>query len=103
MLAFWSLGCDSTPEVGRCCQQLACLCVCVCVYEWPLVISVDKETVSSLKGLRLSAGDFQVLSIIGRGHFGEVSVCVCVCVVRVWWALFRTAILLPSFHCVETH
>jgi len=30
--------------------------------------------VSSLKDLRLTADDFEVKSIIGRGHFGEVCV-----------------------------
>lgn len=37
------------------------------------VTDTDEGTVSALKELRLSADDFEVKSIIGRGHFGEVS------------------------------
>ena len=38
-----------------------------------VVPHTDEGTVSVLKELRLSADDFEVKSIIGRGHFGEVS------------------------------
>ena len=38
-----------------------------------VVTHTDEGTVSALKELRLSADDFEVKSIIGRGHFGEVS------------------------------
>ena len=38
-----------------------------------VVPHTDEGTVSALKELRLSADDFEVKSIIGRGHFGEVS------------------------------
>jgi len=33
---------------------------------------VDTRAVDSLLKLRVSAGDFDVKGIIGRGHFGEV-------------------------------
>ena len=39
-----------------------------------VVLPTDEATVSSLKNLRLTADDFEVKSIIGRGHFGEVCV-----------------------------
>ena len=34
--------------------------------------SPDEGAVRALKELRLTAGDFEVKGIIGRGHFGEV-------------------------------
>ncbi len=34
----------------------------------------DGDTVKSLQELRLSADDFEVKTVIGRGHFGEVRV-----------------------------
>ena len=33
----------------------------------------DQDAVKALKKLRLTADDFEVKGIIGRGHFGEVS------------------------------
>ena len=33
---------------------------------------LDEDAVKALKELRLTADDFEVKGIIGRGHFGEV-------------------------------
>ena len=46
-----------------------------------VVPHTDEGTVSALKELRLSADDFEVKSIIGRGHFGEVSRVTNLCIV----------------------
>ena len=35
-------------------------------------LHLDEGAVRALKELRLTAGDFEVKGIIGRGHFGEV-------------------------------
>ena len=34
---------------------------------------LDEDAVKALKELRLTADDFEVKGIIGRGHFGEVA------------------------------
>lgn len=34
---------------------------------------LDESTVSALNAIRVCADDFEMKSIIGRGHFGEVS------------------------------
>ena len=36
-------------------------------------VNTDEDAVKALKELRLTADDFEVKGIIGRGHFGEVS------------------------------
>jgi len=49
--------------------------------HYSLYVSViAKPLISRLTDMRLRANDFETLSIIGRGAFGEVVfVCVCVC------------------------
>ena len=37
-------------------------------------VVLDEDSVEAVKQLRLAADDFEVKSIIGRGHFGEVCV-----------------------------
>ena len=46
------------------------LVICNCTFT--TVCCIDKESVKALKELRLTADDFEMKGIIGRGHFGEV-------------------------------
>lgn len=37
-----------------------------------LSLSVDKDTISKIRDLRMKADDYEVVKVIGRGAFGEV-------------------------------
>ena len=45
----------------------------MCTVPVPVHTDSDEEAVKALKVLRLTADDFEVKGVIGRGHFGEVS------------------------------
>ena len=65
--------CQSVPLAAVPVCQL-CLCWCACVLTMPMyrLFPADESAVSKITSNRLSADDFKVLKVIGRGAFGEV-------------------------------
>lgn len=55
-------------------MRMLCVCMCTCTCLCVCCLCSDGEAVESLNELRLTAEDFTVKAIIGRGHFGEVSI-----------------------------